>query len=202
METSTTLVYDGSFNGFLCCIYKAFELRHRVVALKKAASGRQELFLNQQLVPTDIGIAKLVWNGISQKNHAAMRTIYFAFLSEAVGIEMLLYPYINSLMGVVNSNESADLPGLRAKINELAEKVAQEKRRMEAFVQFQHTEEEGYVAYIKPKYNVLPLLSKYLKEKYRTGSWQIFDPKRNYGVVYNGGTLGFTPLQTKLARAV
>ena len=202
METSTTLVYDGSFNGFLSCIYKAFELKHRVVALKKSDSGEQELFLNQQFVPTDVAIAKLVWNGISQKRHAAIRTIYFAFLSEAEDIEMLLYTYIKSLMGALKPEESNHLHELITTLNHLAEKVEQEKRRIETFVQFQRTEDEGYLAHIKPKYNVLPLLSKYLKEKYRNGSWQIFDHKRNYGLVYNRGVLEFTPLRTKLAHAV
>lgn len=202
METATTLVYDGSFNGFLSCIYRAFELKHRVIALKKSGSGEQELFLNQQFVPTDVALAKLVWNGISQKKHAAIRTIYFAFLSETEGIEMLLYTYIKFLMGALNPEENTHLHELTVTLTNLAEKVEQEKRRIETFVQFQRTEDEGYMAHIKPKYNVLPLLSKYLKEKYRNGSWQIFDHKRNYGLVYNRGVLEFTPLQTKLARAV
>jgi probable DNA metabolism protein len=202
METSTTWVYDGTFNGFLSCIYKAFEKGNPSGIITKVKDNEQELFRNQQFVATDIALAKLVWNGIGQKRHTANRIIYFAFLSETGGIEMMLYTYIKSLMGVLKTEETEDLHVLFTTLNQLAEKVEVEKRRIETFVQFQCTADEGYVAYTRPKYNVLPLLSKHLKEKYRNDSWQIFDLKRNYGMVFNQGMVEFTPLQTNLKRAV
>ncbi len=201
MDTSTTLVYDGSFNGFLSCIYISFKRKGELTAIKKTETGEQELFANEHYVPTDVALAKLVWNGISQKRHAAIRTIYFAFLSEAENIEDMLRTYIQYLMGVLKVTDMVDIHSVSVTLHHLAEKVAVEKRRVESFVQFQATE-EGYLAYIKPKYNVLPLLSKHLKEKYRDVTWQVFDHKRHYGLLYNRGMLQFTPMHAKLGHAV
>lgn len=202
MDTSTTLVYDGSFNGFLSCIYTAFEKKGAVTAIKKAGTGEQELFKHEQFVPTDISLAKLVWNGISQKKHAAIKTIYFAFLSETTGVEMLIYAYIRYIMGVAGPDELPALQQIGLTLSHLEEKVEKEKRRMEAFVSFQLWEDKVYFAEVKPKYNVLPLLSKHIKTMYKDMEWYIFDLKRNFGIGFNQGKLEFTSGNAKMSQAV
>lgn len=202
MDIATTLVYDGSFNGFLSCIYAAFERKSKDVSIKKSKSGEQQLFAKEQYVPTNVALAKLVWNGISQKNHTAIKTIYFAFLSEAEGVELLLYRYVRYVMGVLPAAEIPQLQQTSLILNSLADKVEKEKRRLEAFVSFQLLEDKVYVAGVKPKYNVLPLLSKHLKTVFKDMEWHIYDLKRNFGIYFSQGKLEVTSGMPKMSQAV
>ncbi|MEA1785279.1 TIGR03915 family putative DNA repair protein [Arenibacter sp. GZD96] len=202
MDTSTTLVYDGSFNGFLSCIYTAFERKNKLTSITKSDRGTQDLFGKEHYVATDIVLAKLVWNGISQKKPAAIKTIYFAFLSESEGVEMLIYAYIRHIMNVARPDEFVVLHQIELTLSQLEEKVAKEKRRMEAFVSFQLREDQVYVAEVKPKYNVVPLLSKHIKTLFKAKDWRIYDAKRNIGIACTQGQLEFTSGHEKMSEAV
>ncbi|TMU56652.1 TIGR03915 family putative DNA repair protein [Flagellimonas algicola] len=185
MGSSKTIIYDSTFNGFLTLIFKAFEHKWPIINIQKQGAGASELFANTTYVKTDVALAKKVWSGVNQKNHTAVKRIYYAFLSEQSHIEILLYHYIQSIMGIVSPE--VDINDIINTLNIQSNKVAREKGRMEAFVQFQLSQETG-AAHIKPKYNVLPLLSKHLRQTYKGRDWQVFDDKRKYGIRFS--TLG------------
>ncbi len=192
MGSGKTIIYDGTFNGFLSLVYVAFEKKWSVLDIKKRGMQTTELFANTASVKTDIQLAKKVWNGINQKNHTAIKRIYYAFLSEQSHIEVLLYQYILYLMGALKPE--GDINTTIEALNIQSNKVAKEKSRMEAFVQFQLSQETG-AAHIKPRYNVLPLLSKHLRQTTKGKNWQVFDDKRKYGVSYT--TLGLELISNK-----
>ena len=98
MKNETTLLYDGSFNGFLTAVYVAFEERLHVVGIEKNEQGQNELFSETETIFTHVEKAKRVWNGVRQKSYNAITNIYFAYLSETKGIELMLYGYIKELM--------------------------------------------------------------------------------------------------------
>lgn len=202
MNNSRTLVYDGTFNGFLTSIFKAFEQNHTILDIQKNSEMANELFSNRSYVKTDIAVAKNVWNAISQKRHMAIKKIYFSFLSESKGIEMILYQYIKYIMGVLKPDQLSNINELISTLDLLSTKVEKEKRRMEAFVQFQLTKENAYLVNIKSKFNILPLLSKHIKQHHKDMQWQIFDDKRKYGISYSYGRLEITSQSSKIGQAV
>ncbi|MEM9648379.1 MAG: DUF4130 domain-containing protein [Bacteroidota bacterium] len=183
MNSSKTLLYDGTFNGFLTLIYLVFDKKWTVNDIQKNDFQVQGLFADITSVETNIVLAKKVWYGINRKNHMAMKRIYYAFLSEHKHIEMNLYHYICHVMG--SKQEGIDTEQLTNQLELLATKVGKEKRRMEAFVQFQLAQQQGEVVHIKPRYNVLPLLSKHLRQVNKGGEWQVFDDRRKYGVRFS-----------------
>ncbi|MCL6265825.1 DUF4130 domain-containing protein [Flagellimonas myxillae] len=200
MGSSKTIIYDGSFNGFLTLIFKAFDHRWFITDIQKQGYGSNELFTNIAYIKTDVALAKKVWHGINQRNHTAIKRIYYAFLSEREHVELNLYHYICYLMGKVDPE--VNIIEVMDFLNPIAQKVEKEKRRMEAFAQFQLTKASGEVAHIKPKYNVLPLLSKYLRQSNKGKEWEIFDDKRKYGVRYSAVGLELTSNKTEVLAAV
>ncbi len=185
METATTLIYDGSFNGFLTTVFKAFEERLHIADIQKNSIGQNGLFSKTETVFTQMDKAKRVWNGIRNKSNSAIKRIYFAYLSGHKGIEVLLYRYIQGLFqkdGGISGDFSNDL---YLKISQLAKSVGREKHRMEAFVRFQYTQDGIYFANIEPDFDVLPLISKHFKSRYADQEWIIYDIKRSYGLYYN-----------------
>jgi len=185
MENAKTLIYDGSFNGFLTAIFAAFDEKSQIADIQKNTISQNGLFSETETIFTHVEKAKRVWNGIQKKNYNAIKNIYFAYLSETNGIELMLYRYIRKLFANQESIHSDYSDGLFLKISQLAKSVGREKHRMEAFVRFQLTQDEIYFANIEPDFDVLPLISKHFRSRYADQQWLIYDVKRQYGIFYD-----------------
>jgi probable DNA metabolism protein len=184
-HTARTFIYDGSFNGFLTAVLIGFEQRVIHADIQRRGTSQNELFTENETIFTNTIQAKRVWNGIKNRSNAAIKNIYFAFLSEHKGIEPLLYCYIRKLMGCQADRSTDFSDECILKINQLAHKVGREKHRMEAFVRFQLTKDDVYFSQITPDFDVLPLLSKHFRSRYADQQWIIYDTKRKYGLYYN-----------------
>ncbi len=185
MNTSKTLIYDGSFNGFLTAVFIGFEQKLSQADIQRSGQTQNGLFAETETIFTNVEKAKRVWNGIRNRSNTAVKNIYFAFLSEKKGIEPLLYHYIQKLMGSQENKASDFSDDAVLKINQLAHKVGREKHRMEAFVRFQLTKDDIYFANIEPDFDVLPLISKHFRSRYADQQWIIYDAKRKYGLFYD-----------------
>ncbi|ADV51039.1 hypothetical protein Celal_3790 [Cellulophaga algicola DSM 14237] len=194
MNEAKILIYDGSFNGYLTAVFQAFEQKLSIADIQKEKNAQSGLFSDAEIIYTDVPKSKRVWNGIQKKNNTAIKNIYFAFLSETKGIELLLYRYIQKLFSkteLLHLNFSDDIV---LKVSQLAKSVGREKHRMEAFVRFQLTKDAIYFSYIEPDFDVLPLISKHFKGRYADQQWLIYDVKRKYGIFYNLKTVEFITL--------
>jgi len=92
--------------------------------------------------------------------------------------------------------------GLERKSKAATKIVEKEKRRMEVFASFQLSESDTSKALLKPKYNVLPLLSRHLRQALRAKEWEVFDTKRNYGISYESGKLEISSGNANVRQAV
>lgn len=185
MENAKTLIYDGSFNGFLTAVFAAFEENIHVADIQKNSLSQNGLFSESQTIFTNTDLAKRVWNGIAKKSTTAIKNIYFAYLSETEGVELMCYRYVRKLFANHVSIHSDYSDGIVLKISQLAKSVGREKHRMEAFVRFQLTQDHIYFANIEPDFDVLPLISKHFRSRYADQQWLIYDVKRKYGIFYD-----------------
>ncbi|MGW9686379.1 TIGR03915 family putative DNA repair protein [Flagellimonas sp. 2504JD1-5] len=185
MKNSTTLIYDGSFNGFLSAVYVAFEEKINVADIQKNGNGQKGLFSETKTIFTHVDTAKRVWEGIRNKSHNAITNIYFSFLSESEGIELILYSYIQKLVEAKTGSYLNYSDGIVQRVNQLAGSVRREKQRTENLMDFQPTKDGVQFASITPESNVLPLISKHFRNIYSNQDWLIYDIKRKYGIYYN-----------------
>jgi len=185
MNATKTLIYDGSFNGFLTAVFIAFEQKLPHADMQRQGQIQSGLFAETETIFTNIDKAQRVWNGVRKKSNTAVKHIYFAYQSEQKNIESLLYHYIRKLMGSKNNEATNFSDDCVLKINQIAHKVGREKHRMEAFVRFQLTKDAVYFANIEPDYDVLPLISKHFRNRYADQQWIIYDLKRKYGLYYD-----------------
>lgn len=183
---SKILTYDGSFNGFLTAVFMVYEEKITVSDIQRHGKVQNALFADNERVYTNTEKAKRVWRGIQAKNQLALKNIYFAFLSEKKGIELILLQYIQKMF-VDKASVHIDFSDAEVlKISQLSKSVGREKHRMEAFVRFQLTKDGIFFANIAPDFNVLPLISKHFRNRYADQEWIIYDIKRKYGLYYNG----------------
>lgn len=198
MDNAKVLIYDGSFNGFLTTVFVAFEEKLNVSNIQKSTGHQRGLFSEPETVSTQMDKAKRVWNGIHKKSHEAIKNIYFAFQSEAKGIEMLLYRYILKMFHGQEGSPWSHSDDTTLKIGQWAKMVGKEKQRMEAFVQFQLTQDRIHFAVIGPDFDVLPLISKHFRSKYPHRDWIIYDFKRGYGLYYDGESVEMVSLELEV----
>ena len=181
-----TLVYDGTFDGFLTCVFEVYDLKLKQVNIQRKTHAQESLFGNSEEVITDAEKADRVWKGIKKKTSTTGSSrLYYAFLSEQHHIENLLLRYIQYALKSTLPIDSDFADPDVLKVTQIAKSVGREKHRMEAFVRFRLTKDKLYFATIEPDFDVLPLISKHFERRYADQKWIIYDLKRNYGLYYN-----------------
>jgi len=186
METGVTLIYDGSFNGFLCAVYEAYERNICVTDIVKAENYQKDIFSKSFKVVTDLNKAKRVWFKLRDKYYDVLKNLYFAFLSETTGIEIRLYHEIIRRMGRLPfSKELNNNYGL-GYLEDIVANVSIEKRKWEASINLDFPQGKPPVVKISPQYNILPLISRYFRLTYTSSPWIIYDQHRNYGIYFDG----------------
>jgi probable DNA metabolism protein len=182
---SKILVYDGSFDGFLTCVFEIYEYKWKDVSIQHHKQFQEGLFSVSETVITEQQKATRVWKGIKLHSKSAGRQLFYAFLSEAAGVENLLLKYVQDLFRYRDDISNDFSNPVVLNVSKLVKNVGREKHRMEAFVRFQLTKDNIYFANIEPDFNVLPLIAKHFKNRYADQEWIIYDIRRNYGIHYN-----------------
>jgi probable DNA metabolism protein len=185
-----TILYDGSFEGWLTVVFEVFEYKFANVEIMSRETYNASMFNQQHNTYSDVQKATRVWKGLAQKISAnALRQLYRTFLSELAGVENVLLKYVQYIFANNETVECNYAHPAVLYVNETAKKVAREKHRMEAFVRFQKTKDELYYAICQPDFNVLPLIDKHFKERYADQRWLIYDARRKFGIYYNLATV-------------
>lgn len=189
------LIYDGSFNGFLTCVFELYE--RRLDSGRIVRSEHYQPMLEEEIltIEADCAKSKRVWSGLKKKiSGESLNNIYKSFLSEQADMEdnvlgFIRYAFKSAEAEKDFSNKSTLYISQTAKI------VHREKHRMEAFIRFQRTSDDIYYAAIEPDFNVLPLIVKHFKDRYADQHWIIYDKRRKYGIRYDCESHKVTEIQ-------
>lgn len=185
-----TLLYDGSFEGFLCAVFDVYEYKYSDADIRTEKHYRGNLFEAVHTVHNTEQHSTRVWKGLQARlSNEATEGVYRAFLSEAEGIENTLLAYIRYAFASPQSIETDYSHPAVLQVTQTARKVWREKHRMEAFVRFQKTADGLYYALIEPSYNVLSLVATHFEKRYADQRWLIYDGVRRYGIYYDGETV-------------
>ena len=181
----TTVVYDGSFEGFLTAIFEVYEYKFPEPTLT-AMNGAIPLFGQQHTVHTSPEKAERVLKKLRTHLSASVcKKIYEAHLSEQEGIADVLLRFIQ--YGLKLGRSACDDFSHEAvlTLHQTLKKVHRERHRMEAFIRFQQSADGLFFATVEPDFDVLPLISTHFAKRYADQRWLIFDNKRKYGILYD-----------------
>lgn len=180
------VVYDGSFEGWLCAVFDVYYYKLTEVCIYPDYNFQNNIFKQAHVVTNNIQHAKRVWLGLEKKlSPEALEAIKRAFLSELKDIETTLLHYVQYAFASTKAVETDFSHPAVLAVTQTAKKVWKEKHRMEAFVRFQHTQDDLYYSIIEPDYNVLPLIASHFKNRYSDQRWLIYDVKRKYGIYFD-----------------
>lgn len=182
--------YDYTFEGLLTCIFEGYSSKRFPDEIQPEGKQSENLFAETIKVESDSEKASRVWKGIQQKLSAKNKQLlYYAFLSEEVGIEMKILRFIQRLFGN-ETNIETDLGDSDVlDVVQSARKVKKEAHRILQFVRFQQTKDGLYFCGIEPLYDIMPLVVGHFKKRFADQQWLLYDLKRNYGAFYNKKTV-------------
>ena len=183
----TILSYDSTFEGFLTAVFEIFEFKYQHPKIIKKDDSQQNIFVTPIEIVTDVTKSDRVIKKLTdQLQNDGVRTLIYAFLSEKVGVEDLLFKVINYAVANKNQNVMKDFSNDAVlQVSQLTKSVGREKHRMEAFIRFELLKDGIYFAKIDPDFDVLTLIMNHFKNRYQDQKWLIYDLRRKYGVFYD-----------------
>ncbi len=189
LTTSDPCIYtfDGSFDGFLTVVFRAFDGKRMPEAIVSRAAQAQLPLGEMVHVETCNDQAARVRAGIAERSDEKnLRLFHVAFLAESPDTNMLLWRYLQKLF---RDNRGAYYRNMLDEevyaLIQTARKVRREAHRFQGFVRFQRTRDEMYVAAIDPDHDVVKLLSAHFRSRFSDRHWLIYDTGRNYGIYYD-----------------
>jgi probable DNA metabolism protein len=196
MNLLKILIYDGSFEGLLCCIFRIYEQKILVFKIVKKNEPLSDLFAENIEIHTDEVRAQRVWSGIQRKaGKISIERILMAFLSEIQGEEHTIIRYVQYLIDSKRNIEDNLSHPVVQRLQDVVKMVNRERHRMKAFVRFQLLTDGIYYSGIEPDFNVLPLIKDHFAHRYADQQWIIYDLRRNYGLYYDLKTVSEMELE-------
>lgn len=165
--------YDGSYPGFLCCIFESFSQKEIPAAVLPPEEGQLNLFGSRE-IPTDPATARRVAAGLDRLGEVVKERITTGFLSTEPGKDLALLRFARLCFergpGAANMLGDSDVAAAFA----ISRAVSNEAHRLIEFIRF---EERGKMlgAVIHPKYRVLPLLRAHFTSRLPDEDFIIFD---------------------------
>ena len=191
MSYRTNLIYryDGSYQGFLCCVFQCFQAKELPVSIRSLEEDQQTLYGSRE-IPTRLDLAQRVERSIPRKiSLQALRLVREGFLTCLPEREMVLLRFL--LMGykyggavtrftthpVVHTLEKAAL-ALRNEAHHTLE-----------FLRFADCG-EFLAARIAPQNKVLPLVAPHFCDRLPSESFMIYDGTHGMGFLHRKDSPG------------
>jgi len=178
--------YDKTFEGLLTLVFDCYQKKVFPDKITGSRDAQFTLFQPDYEVLTDDIKGKRVWDGLHKKiSDSSCQMVYYAFLSEAEDVELVILNFIHKAFDSPVSIELNFGDKDVLELLKLDRTVMREAERIRMFVRFQKTKDDIYYASFDPKYNVLPLVIKHFESRFADQHWIIYDTKRNYGFYYD-----------------
>lgn len=183
-----TLIYDGSFEGLLTCIYEGFYIKNNTVnSIYNNSLDFTPSFLDTVLdVKTDAAKFEKVKNAIISKiDMLSLKKIYVVYLSNEENKEMLIYKYLKTAFSIghdvhmfLNLDEVRNVDSVNKRVN-------LEVHLLRGFIRFNCINNKFLYSEISPDNDILEFIAKPFKDRYINEYWIINDVTRHKAVIYD-----------------
>ena len=184
--------YDGSLDGFLCCVYESYVYKEAPAAF---CCDEDPLSLYEvRTVITQPAYSQRVSRGIAARSGKALAVVRRGFLTCLPDKELHLYAFIRKLL--------AEGPGFMRDLSDPAcyplyraiRHMNGELEKLRGFVRF--SDYSGVLgAEIEPKNRVLPLLRGHFCQRYANEQFFIYDRTHRELLLYANGRSRITQIE-------
>ena len=193
-RTNIAYVYDGSFEGLLCCVYESYYQRELPSVIFHHGQAQATLFPVKE-IETDPVSAKKVEHSIARSiSREALRLVRLCYLSnmEERELAILRFLRIGYKIGPPVTNMLAH-DDVRP-ITKSAQNVERESHFYKGFLRF--SEYGGaLVATIEPKNFVLPVIAPHFCDRFPGEQFFIYDKSHSCAFAHQNGEKNFIQLE-------
>ena len=190
---SPTYLYDGSFAGFLSCVYESYAEKEIPAAIRSEDTEEEISLFASHTVPTDRERAGRVYRKLRAVSPYGANLVCKGFLTCLPDREIFLYRLIRKLLqegpGFLSNLSDETLYPVAVAVRRLNT----EAHLLKGFLRF--SDLGGVLAgEIEPKNRVLPLLRVHFCARYREEAFFIYDRTHKEALFYAGGRAELRPL--------
>lgn len=188
--SSPIYVYDGSFDGLLCCLFAAYTYKEMPSDVLSEYGG----FLPTRTITSTDEHARRVRRGIfDTMGGKAFYLVKHAYLSERERIELEIIKFLKLGFTLGESPHRRLFEDCVKAVTEAAKYTLGERHLSLEFLRF--SESDGILtSVISPKANILPLLAGHFIGRFPRETFLIYDDVRQMALVYSGGKSAIIPL--------
>lgn len=188
-RTDVIYRYDGSYQGFLCCVFECFRAREMPAGIRSADEDQQSLFGVRE-VPTRLELALRVERSIPRRiSPQALRLVREGFLTCLPDRELALLRFL--LLGY---KEGPRVMGLAAHpvVHPLQKAVLTLRNEAHATLEFLRFCDCGefLAARIAPQNRVLPLVAPHFCDRLPSENFMIYDGSHGMGFLHRADSPG------------
>ncbi len=189
----TVYRYDGSFEGFLCCVFESYVNKEPPAAFQTAEDLNPTLF-PIQWVESNEAHAQRILRSINRRSAYALELVEKGFLTCAEEREMMLYRFIRALYDfgpdlVRRLSDEAVHPLVKA-----VRHLDGEVHLLRGFTRFSDLG-GALVGEIAPKNRVLPLLRPHFCSRFYNERLILYDRTHREALFYRDGKWCIAPLE-------
>ena len=192
--TEMIYTYDGSFEGFLCCIFDSYANKEVLTAICRDEDFAPSLFPSRW-IPTDRDHANRVLRKVVKLSPYTAELLQKGFLTCLSEKELYLYRLVVKLLRegpgfLRNFSDETPYPVVKA-----VRHLNGEAHLLKGFVRF--SELGGVLgSEIEPKNRVLPILRGHFCARYRDEIFFIYDRTHKEALFYAAGKAVIRPLES------
>jgi len=193
-RTDIAYIYDGSFEGLLCCVYESY-YQKELPSMIFSHSETQETLFDVKEIITDYTSAQKVENSINKSiSNEALRLVRLCYYSQAENREIIILNFLRMgyKTGAPVTNMLAD--DTVKSITDIARSVQRESHYYKEFLRFSDYN-GALVAIIEPKNFVLPMIVNHYCDRFPSEQFLIYDESHKYAIVYQNGKSVIVPLE-------
>lgn len=192
--TPYAYLYDGTFAGFLTCVFESYARRE----LPMIFSGPEEVRLSmypERTIETSKGQALRVYQGIANNiSPAAQRLAALGFLTCLPEREQVIYQFLR--LGFAKGGQVTHwlTDGRVAVLDQAVRHLTHEAHQYQGFVRF--SDFDGLLAgEIEPKNRVLPLLRPHFCDRFSNETFFLYDRTHQEALLYQPGRWAIAPMK-------
>lgn len=180
--------YDGSYAGLLSVLQRCFAWNEVPEDINRKALDQADLFCQIVEVATEPPSARRLLSRVRcELGREVERNLRHAWLSEAVGVEVDLFRYLQLGWQLGPALDEHIACSEVARVHGWALKVRREAHRLKGLVRFRRTADGLYYAPLEPDHFILPLLGGHFADRLAGERWLIHDRRRGCGLLGEGG---------------
>ena len=193
-RTDLAYLYDGSFEGVLCCFFESYVQKELPSIIFDYGQAQETLFPVKEIV-TDPACAKKVELSITRRiSQEAMELVRMCYYSNMEGREVAILNFLRLGYKAGRSITNMLSNDVVRTVTNSARFVSRESAYFMEFLRFSEYN-DVLVAIIEPKNFVLPMIFEHFCDRFPDEQFMIFDKSNKYAFVYRNGAKNLFPLE-------